>query len=352
MPLATAETDRLTNMAAAVGAGVALVPIPCTTAALSGIELLLIGAIARIWGVALTPAFTEGLVSWMVARLGVSLGMHVVGDLIGMVPGLGTIAKTAIAAGAIKFIGSSMNYRFSHQYGEKRRAHASADAAKADLDQAVKRLGANSGKLAEGAKQAFSGDGALLAATLNEIFGLNKPSEKPQERQESKKQKRPEKAKRAEEPKPAPRPLPAEIDPDLEFVLRPADAVDFQQTWDNFQHRWKPLLAEWDEDEWRLFVQTISTNGKLFHVLVDGELAGWLEYNSTQGKAMVGHMCLEPMFAAHVLKRLSKEADADDKSLQVNVGANFYDLLTPLSGAGFQVRSDDLKATLQLSHPG
>ena len=299
-------------MAAAVGAGVALVPVPGTTAALSGVELLLIGAIAKIWGVALTPGYTAGLLSWMVARFGVAVGMHMIGDLIGVVPVLGTVAKSAMAAGTIKFIGSSMKHRFTEQFGENRRAHASADMAKANLDEAVMKLGANTGKLAEGAKQAFAGDGALLAATLNEIFGLGGPPEKA--REEPKKPKKPKKPKAD--------PSDWEWTKRIDYTVAPAGAEDFEWAWKLHLEFTEPNYLGpqgWDDDEQRLLVQQCLTAGQGTLVLVDEVPVGWMLLERDETTTSLALLCLADKYAVHVVQDLFTEGGQGGRKLVIHV---------------------------------
>jgi uncharacterized protein (DUF697 family) len=169
---AVEESDRLTNLTAALGAGVGLVPIPGTSAALTGMELLLIGAIAKIWGRALTEGFLKGMFARWVARYVAILGLQVAGDLIGWIPGFGQAAKSAIAAGCIKFIGSAMNESFADRHGRNIPAATTAEEAKAALEEAAARLNENKGDLAEAAKRAFKGDTRKLAEILNRIFAL------------------------------------------------------------------------------------------------------------------------------------------------------------------------------------
>jgi uncharacterized protein (DUF697 family)/GNAT superfamily N-acetyltransferase len=297
--LATNETDRLTNMMAAMGAGVALVPIPGTAAALTGMEILQIGVIAKIWGVPLTPGYLTGLMGWMMARFGVTMGMLVLGDLIGMVPGLGTVAKSAIAAGTIKFIGSSMNHRFREQFGASRMAMVTAESAKQALDDAAGRLPEHAADLAEGAKQAFSGNGSLLARTLNEIFGLNLDEG----------------------------PEPSEVSPNTpSYQLKQALPVDFPFVWQLTSDAMRPIdqMVTWNDDEQRLKVQQAVTSGIASLVVLEGNPIGWLDADLRCDPAQLRHLVLLPKWrrkgiGTDLIAQLTLAAEAAGRPLDVRI---------------------------------
>lgn len=167
---AVEETDRLTNMACAIGAGASLVPIPGTSAAVTGMELLLIGAITKVWGHPITDGYLEGIFRYIVARWGAAIGLHAVGDVVGMIPFAGQLMKPAINAGCIKFMGSSLRDLFIREHGKETPAAITAEEAKAILEKAVARMAAYGPDLKDGAADAFRGDGKKLARTLNKIF--------------------------------------------------------------------------------------------------------------------------------------------------------------------------------------
>jgi hypothetical protein len=133
-------------------------------------ELLLIGAITRIWGHPLTDGFLVGFIRSFMARWGAAMGLHVVGDMIGMIPGMGTLVKPAVNAGCIKFVGSSMRDLFAKEHGEGTPAAITAEEAKETLERAVARLAVYAPDLKDGAMQALKGNGKKLARTLNKIF--------------------------------------------------------------------------------------------------------------------------------------------------------------------------------------
>lgn len=167
---AAAETDRLTNMAVALGAGASLVPIPGTSAALSAMELLLIGAITRIYDHPLSDGFVAGLMRHFIARWGAAVGLHIAADAVGWIPGFGTLVKPAVNAGCIKFLGSSMRDYMAREHGEDVPAAVTAEEAKVALERAMARVAVYAPDLKDGAKQAFKGDGKLLAKTLQKMF--------------------------------------------------------------------------------------------------------------------------------------------------------------------------------------
>lgn len=167
---AAEETDRLTNMAAALGAGASLVPIPGTSAALSAMELLLIGAITRIWDHPLTDGYVEGLFRIFVSRIGAVIGLHIAADAVGWIPGFGTLVKPAVNAGCIKFVGASMRDFMEKEHGKDVPAAVTAEEAKEALERALARVAAYAPDLKDGAKDAFQGDGKKLARTLRRMF--------------------------------------------------------------------------------------------------------------------------------------------------------------------------------------
>lgn len=172
---AVEETERLTNMAAAIGAGVALVPIPGTAIALSGIEILLMGAIMAIWGQPLTKSFFAAMWAALMARFAVAFGLKVAGDVLGMIPGFGTLIKPAIAGGVIKLVGAGMSQYLADRVGEKQPAAITAEEARDRLKAAIDRLTVLGPELKGGMEELIKGNGARLAATLNKLFGLGAP---------------------------------------------------------------------------------------------------------------------------------------------------------------------------------
>ena len=170
---AVEETDRLTNRATALGAGASLVLIPGTSAAISAMELLLIGAITRIWDHPLSDGFVAGLMRHFVARWGAALGLHVAADAVGWIPGIGTLVKPAVNAGCIKFLGASLRDYMALQHDENRPAAITAEEAKEALERAMARLAVYAPDLKDGAKEAFQGDGKRLAKTLKKMFAAD-----------------------------------------------------------------------------------------------------------------------------------------------------------------------------------
>jgi hypothetical protein len=168
---AAEEVDRLTNMAVAIGAGASLVPIPGTSAALSAMELLLIGAITKIYDHPLSDGFVAGLMRHFIARWGAAVGLHIAADAVGWIPGIGTLVKPAVNAGCIKFLGASMRDYMAKEHGKDAPAAVTAEEAKEALERAMARVAAYAPDLKDGAKEAFQGDGKRLAKTLRKMFG-------------------------------------------------------------------------------------------------------------------------------------------------------------------------------------
>lgn len=164
------ETDRLTNLAAALGAGAGLVPIPGSGIALTGMEILLIGAVAKIWDHPLTEGFLLGFVKSFVGRFGVVMGAALMSDLVGWVPGFGTVVKSAAHAGCFKYIGSSMRDHFRVIYGDDREAKITAEEARNELEKAAARLAVYGPDLTDGFKKAIQGDAKKLSKTFSKIF--------------------------------------------------------------------------------------------------------------------------------------------------------------------------------------
>lgn len=173
------ESERLTNMASLIGAGVSIVPIPGTSAALSGMELLLMGAIAAIWGQRLTRSFLNAMWAALCARLGIATALAVAGDVLGMIPGIGTVLKPTIAGGVLKLVGTGMNELMAREVGEDQPAAITAEEAREKLEKAVARIAVHAPDLKDGAKELFKGDGSKLAKTLNRIFDLGGDTKEP-----------------------------------------------------------------------------------------------------------------------------------------------------------------------------
>lgn len=165
------ETDRLTNMCAAITGTASLIPIPGTSAAMTGTDLLLMGAITRVWGHPITEGYVAGIFRYIGGVLVVGLGAHVVADVFGVIPGVGTLLKPAMNAGVTKFLGSSMREYFTKEYGKDKPADITAEEAKAMVERAVARMAVYGPDLASGAKEAFKGDGKKLARTMRRLFG-------------------------------------------------------------------------------------------------------------------------------------------------------------------------------------
>ncbi len=165
------ETERLTNMASLIGAGVALVPIPGTALALRGIDILLMGAIAAVWGQPLTKSFVAACWNWIKARFFVGVGLAIAGDFLGMIPGVGTVLKPAIAGGCIKLMGSGMGEYLAQEVGKDHPAAITAEEARDRLKSATDRMAELAPDLKAGMEALLKGDGGPLAATLNRVFG-------------------------------------------------------------------------------------------------------------------------------------------------------------------------------------
>lgn len=169
---AAEETDRLTNMATAIGAGVSIVPVPGTSAVLSSMELLMIVAIAKIWGHPMSSTFLAGMLRSLASRLAVGVGMALAADAVGWIPGIGTLVKPAVNAGVIKLVGASMrDYMLKENDGRDPPAEITAEEARDALQRAMARVAAYAPDLKDGAKDAFKGDAKKLAKTLRAIFG-------------------------------------------------------------------------------------------------------------------------------------------------------------------------------------
>lgn len=167
------ECERLTNMASAIGAGMSVIPIPGTSVAMRGIELLLMGAIAKIWNHRLTPTFMNAMWAALGARLGIVVAASLVGDVVGMIPGFGLVAKPAIAGGLLKLVGSMMNEWMRKSADDPDTpAHVTAEEARDILKDAAERIAIHAPDLKDGAQELFKGDGTKLSRTLNKIFDL------------------------------------------------------------------------------------------------------------------------------------------------------------------------------------
>lgn len=173
-PLARLECERLITMAVLLGVGVALIPIPGTTVALTGLELLLMGAMATVWGCPLTGSLVTTILTALAVRLGLTTALGALADLLTWVPVVGMVAKPAIAATTIKIVGGGLNDIYALFFGADHVAVRTAEEAKVQLEEASGRIKEYAAELKDGLAAAFRGDGAPLAATLNRIFGLDK----------------------------------------------------------------------------------------------------------------------------------------------------------------------------------
>jgi len=167
---ASEETDRLVNMVAAMNASAAVIPIPGQSIALTGSDLLLIGAIVKVWDHPLSDGFLEGFWRFWLSRLAAGLGARVVGDALGVIPGIGTLVKSAAHAGATKLMGSSLRQFLERIHGKDTPAAITAEEGLETFKGALARIGAHTPALKEGVKKAVKGDTKPLAEVLRSIF--------------------------------------------------------------------------------------------------------------------------------------------------------------------------------------
>ena len=164
------ESTKLTNLITLLGGGVALVPLPGTSVALSGLEILLMGGIGTIYGQPLTGTVVASVLTGLAMRLGVTTVLTVLSDLLVWVPVLGQVAKPAIAMFAIKIVGTGMNDLFASFTKKRKPAEVTAEEALEKIKSAYERLKTRGSELKDSIYEALKGNGDKLATMINDLL--------------------------------------------------------------------------------------------------------------------------------------------------------------------------------------